>query len=154
MSAMSRVSWIGFSTCLFALIGACKGSDDSGAGLSAIGGTGGGMSSVDLNVGNGGNVSNGDAAGGDAGQVEGPKVSGCDRFEGLDECGVTSVEASFSAANVLLVIDKSSSMDDQPEGFELKKWSALKADRAGRTRLPPRSARVEWSAPKAEIEKP
>jgi hypothetical protein len=85
---------------------------------------------VDLNLGNGGNVSNGDDDGeiaGAAGQVAGPKVSGCDRFAGLDECGVTSVEATFSAANVLLVIDKSSSMADQPEGFELKKWDALKA---------------------------
>ena len=40
---------------------------------------------------------------------------------------MTSVEATFSAANVLLVIDESSRMDDQPEGFELKKWDALKA---------------------------
>ena len=127
MSVMSRVSWIGFSTLLLALTGACKSSDDSSL-VNASGGTGG-LTSVDLNVGNGGNVSNGgsgDAAGA-AGQVEGPKVSGCDRFEGLDDCGVTSVEASFSAANVLLVIDKSSSMDDQPAGFELKKWAALKA---------------------------
>src|SRR6185369_5641193 len=127
MSVMSRVSWIGFSALLLALTGACKSSDDSSL-VNASGGTGG-LASVDLNVGNGGNVSNGgsgDAAGA-AGEMEGPKVSGCDRFEGLDECGVTSVEASFSAANVLLVIDKSSSMDDQPAGFELKKWAALKA---------------------------
>ena len=128
---MRNVSWIGFSALLLALTGACKSSDDGAVGLNAIGGTGG-LTAVDLNVGNGGNGGNsssggsGDAAGA-AGQVEGPKVSGCDRFEGLDECGVTSVEASFSAANVLLVIDKSSSMDDQPAGFELKKWAALKA---------------------------
>ncbi len=56
----------------------------------------------------------------------GPGIDDCKSFEGLDECGVISVEASFSAANVLLVIDKSSSMDDQPTGFELKKWEALK----------------------------
>jgi len=122
---MNRLSWIGFSALVFALIGACKTSDDSNVGLSASGGSGGTAlaTGVDLNVGNGGNA---DVAGA-AGQSEGPKVEGCDRFAGLDECGVTSVEASFSAANVLLVIDKSSSMDDQPDGFELKKWEALKA---------------------------
>jgi hypothetical protein len=64
--------------------------------------------------------------GGADGDPVGPGVEACESFEGLDECGVTSVEASFSGANVLLVIDKSSSMDDQPEGFELKKWEALK----------------------------
>jgi len=126
---MSNVSWIGISACLLALISACKSTDDSNVGLNASGGTGGTGTSVDLDLGNGGNAATagGSELGGAAGQIEGPKVAGCDRFEGLDECGVTSVEASFSAANVLLVIDKSSSMDDQPEGFELKKWAALKA---------------------------
>jgi len=123
---MSRVSWIGISAFLCALTGACKSADDGAVGLSASGGTSGTASGADLNVGNGGNLGKGEVAGA-AGQGEGTKVSGCDRFTGLDECGVTSVEATFSAANVLLVIDKSSSMDDQPEGFELKKWDALKA---------------------------
>ncbi|HET7544163.1 MAG TPA: vWA domain-containing protein [Polyangiaceae bacterium] len=128
MSVMSRVSWLGFSALLLAVVGACKGSDDSLVGLTA-GGTGGMTPGVNLNVGKGGNAGNGgaDEVAGAAGQVEGPQVAGCERFVGLDECGVTSVEASFSAANVLLVIDKSSSMDDQPQGFELKKWAALKA---------------------------
>jgi len=125
MSAMSRVSWFGLLALVFALSGACKSSDDGAVGFNASAGTGGMAlaSGVDLNVGKGGS----DGSAGAAGQSEGPRVAGCERFIGLDECGVTSVEASFSAANVLLVIDKSSSMDDQPEGFELKKWEALKA---------------------------
>lgn len=125
---MSRVSCVWFSVILIGSLGACKGSDDGAAGLNVGAGTGG-KSSVDLNLGNGGNASNGGALdlAGAAGQLEGPQVSGCERFAGLDECGVTSVEATFSAANVLLVIDKSSSMADQPEGFELEKWAALKA---------------------------
>ena len=118
---MRSVSLLGLSTLFFALIG-CKGGDDSAVGVNASG-SGGVAASVDLNVGKGGA---GDLAGA-AGQIEAPQVAGCERFVGLDECGVTSVEASFSAANVLLVIDKSSSMDDQPDGFELKKWEALKA---------------------------
>ena len=123
---MNLVSWIGFSALSFALIGACTSRDDATVGSSTSAGTGG--MAPNLNVGNGGNAGHGtgDAAGA-AGQESGPKVEGCDRFVGLDECGVTSVEATFSAANVLLVIDKSSSMDDQPGGFELKKWDALKA---------------------------
>jgi len=126
---MSRVSWIWFSASLLALIGACQGNEAPSVGLNPSGGTGGMGTVVHLNVGSGGNRSNGDSdpVAGAAGQIEGPKVEGCQRFSGLDECGVTSVEASFSSANVLLVIDKSSSMDDQPAGFELKKWDALKA---------------------------
>jgi len=131
MNAMSRVPRFGLSALLFALIGACKTSDESTEGLNASGGTAGAAfaTGVSLDVGNGGNGRSsvtGDVAGA-AGQSEGPRVEGCEGFAGLDECGVTSVEASFSAANVLLVIDKSSSMDDQPQGFELKKWDALKA---------------------------
>jgi hypothetical protein len=129
MSAISRVSWIGVSAFLLALVGACKGGADSGAELSANGGASGRGTGVDLNLGNGGKGGNdgGTDVAGAAGQTEGPQVAGCKSFAGLDQCGVTSVEASFSAANVLLVIDKSSSMDDQPQGFELKKWAALKA---------------------------
>ena len=122
MSAMRSVSSVRLSVLLFALIGACKGTDST-VEPSASGGSSGLASSVDLNVGKGGA---GDMAGA-AGEIEAPKVAGCERFVGLDECGATSVEATFSAANVLLVIDKSSSMDDQPNGFELEKWAALKA---------------------------
>jgi len=124
MNAMRPVCWFGLSALSFALLGACKGGEDSTVGLTASGGMGGLASGVDLDVGKGGAAAE---AAGAAGEVDGPRVAGCERFVGLDECGVTSVEASFSAANVLLVIDKSSSMDDQPEGFELKKWDALKA---------------------------
>ncbi len=122
MSPMRSASLLGLSGLLCALLGACKGTD-SIVEPGVSGGSSGVASSVDLNVGKGGA---GDMAGA-AGQSDAPKVAGCERFTGLDDCGVTSVEASFSAANVLLVIDKSSSMDDQPDGFELKKWAALKA---------------------------
>lgn len=122
MSTMRSLSWLGFSALLCGLLGACKGAgstvDTDTGGKGGTGGTG-----IDLNLGAGGMG----AAPGAAGQPEGPSASACGSFEGLDECGVTSVEASFSSANVLLVIDKSSSMDDQPSGFELKKWDALKA---------------------------
>src|SRR6187551_803764 len=124
MTARSRASFCVLSALLLGLISACKG-DGSTVGPGAGSSTGGtaGTTGTDLNLGEG---SPRDVAGA-AGQAQGPSVSDCEHFAGLDDCGVTSVEATFSAANVLLVIDKSSSMDDQPEGFELKKWDALKA---------------------------
>lgn len=123
MKLTQRACLLGISALLCGLSGACKGAgsaiDPSASGTAGTGGTTG----IDLNLGAGGK---GDVAGA-AGQAEEPGVADCESFAGLDQCGVTSVEATFSAANVLLVIDKSSSMDDQPAGFELKKWEALKA---------------------------
>jgi len=126
MNAMSRASWLGLPALLLGLFGGCK---DHGSSVDpAVGSGTGGITGTDLNLGDGGPPGEGprDLAGA-AGQAGGLGVSDCARFTGLDECGVTSVEATYSAANVLLVIDKSSSMDDQPGGFELKKWDALKA---------------------------
>ncbi len=50
----------------------------------------------------------------------------CSTLAGLDECGGTRLEATLSPVNVLLVVDKSGSMTDQPQGFSLDKWSAMK----------------------------
>jgi hypothetical protein len=122
MSALRSASLLGISLML-GLSGACRGEgstvDDEARGGSA--GTAG--SGIALNLGGDG----ASEAAGAAGGAQGPGIDECESFASLDECGLTSVEATFSAANVLLVIDKSSSMDDQPEGFELKKWDALKA---------------------------
>lgn len=108
---------------LLGLLCACKGAgstvDSNEVGSVVPGGT----TSIDLDLGVGG----GSGAGGRGGRTEAPTASDCESFAELDQCGVTSVEATFSASNVLLVIDKSSSMDDQPSGFEVKKWEALKA---------------------------
>lgn len=120
---MQRVSLLGLSALLCGLVGACKSAESSVVSVAASGT--GGAQGLDLRIGEGG-VGMADAMGG-ASPADVPSVPGCESFNGLDRCGVTSVEATFSAANVLLVIDKSSSMDDQPQGFELKKWDALKA---------------------------
>jgi hypothetical protein len=124
MKTVRSAAWLGRSALALGLLGACQGEGsriDSGSipGTSGSGGTTGG---IDLDV---GEATDDDA--GAAGQPAGPSVAACEGFDGLDQCGVTSVAATFSAANVLLVIDKSSSMDDQPAGFELKKWQALTA---------------------------
>ncbi len=63
-------------------------------------------------------------AGGGDGTMAPP---GCTELVGLGDCGVTSMEAEYRVANIMLVIDKSKSMVDQPTGFDLDKWEALKA---------------------------
>jgi hypothetical protein len=122
---MRPISFLGVVVALSLPFGACSNSssstvDDAKAGSAGSGGTG-----PDLGPLEGGASPGGDMSGG--APPVGPDIDDCETFDGLDECGVTSVEASFSAANVLLVIDKSGSMADQPAGFELKKWDAIKA---------------------------
>lgn len=98
---------------------ACRGAEPSTVAPASTGGASG-TAGLDLSWGEGG-------VAGAGGGADAASVADCESLAGLDQCGLTSVEATFSAANVLLVIDKSSSMDDQPEGFELNKWEALKA---------------------------
>jgi hypothetical protein len=118
---MMKIHWLGLAILACLPFAGCQGSDGSTV---ASGGSSGSSGGLELDL---PGKAGGSSEGGAGGVPFGPGVEPCDSFDGLDECGVTSVEASFSAANVLLVIDKSSSMDDQPEGFELKKWDALKA---------------------------
>jgi hypothetical protein len=123
MSATSSACWLGLSVLGLGLFGGCRGDGSAiDAGGGGKGGTAG-TTGIDLNLGDAG----ASHAAGAASLDPEPGSSDCESFAGLEQCGVTSVEATFSAANVLLVIDKSSSMDDQPQGFELKKWDALKA---------------------------
>ena len=97
-------------------------STDSGSGVGSTGGAGGGTDAgTMLNVGD----PDAAAAGGDDGGVStGP--GGCTELAGLGKCGTTTVQAQYDTANILLVIDKSGSMTDQPTGFSVDKWDALK----------------------------
>jgi hypothetical protein len=122
---MRTISSFGVLAALALPFGACSNSSPSTVDAAKAGSAGNGGSGPELGPLQGGADPGNDTSGG--APPLGPGIEDCETFDGLDECGVTSVEASFSAANVLLVIDKSSSMDDQPTGFELKKWEALKA---------------------------
>lgn len=122
MTVSCSARWFGLAALVSGLVGGCEG-DGSTVGRQVTAGGAGSGTGVDLVLGAG---TTGDATGA-GGQAEVPSLAGCDSFAELPQCAVTSVEATRSAANVLLVIDKSSSMDDQPPGFELKKWDALKA---------------------------
>lgn len=123
---MSRASLLRISAFLLGMFAACKGTGPgSGVDDATSGGSGGAQPTLgtDLNLG----ARQATGVAGEAGQASEPNGSDCESFAGLEQCGVTSVEATVTRANVLLVIDKSSSMADQPQGFELKKWDALRA---------------------------
>jgi hypothetical protein len=119
MTGKPRSSLLGLATVLAALYG--SGCEDEGSkvteGTSGSAGSGGSLALGPMGEGGKADTSAG-----------GSEPHPCEEeFEDLAECGITSVEASYSAANVLLVIDKSGSMVDQPAGFDLNKWDALKA---------------------------
>ena len=104
--------------------------DKKGLDRAASGGMGatGGSTMVTLtggSSGSGGSSSGGmdsgtAAAAGDNGVAE------CVELAGLGKCGGTNLKAEFRTVNMLIVLDKSGSMDDQPDGFDQKKWAAMK----------------------------
>jgi hypothetical protein len=93
----------------------CK-SEEDGAGNE--GGAGGTTGVIDVG---------GAGSGGEGGETDGMTLPPCETLIGLDEdCGSTTAAAKVLAPNILIVIDKSGSMVDQPEGFATDKWQALK----------------------------
>jgi hypothetical protein len=66
-------------------------------------------------------------AGSDPDPTPGPDPLECPSIMELGDCGTTSVQAELQPVNVLLVIDKSGSMEDTPPGFDVSKWEALEA---------------------------
>lgn len=116
--------------------GGCEKADDS-SGLSAsgsnasggtrgavitLGGSSGSASGSPSRGGTGGTSAEPGSEAGEAGQP----AWACETLAGLDQCGGMRVEAMPVPVNVLLVIDKSGSMTDRPEGFALDKWTAMK----------------------------
>jgi hypothetical protein len=96
---------------------ACGGSKD-GSLLDMNGGGGSAAASANGNAGVGAGIKldvGGDGSGGD----------GTGMGEG-GGCGSTRFEANPPVINVLLVVDKSLSMDDKPGGFADSKWTALR----------------------------
>lgn len=73
----------------------------------------------------GGRTAGGGEAGAD-GQNSGGSAE-CSEFAGLSDCGAMTLGAELKTVNVLLVIDKSGSMTDTPEGFDENKWDSLVA---------------------------
>jgi hypothetical protein len=85
-----------------------------------------------------GGLANGDAGSGSGFQLElggdsdgSLAGNGSGNGSGLGDggagCGFTRIVANPPVINVLLVVDKSASMDDEPSGFADSKWTALRS---------------------------
>jgi len=102
-------------------------------GTGATAGSGGGSSGA--TAGDGGPVSGGTGAvhgGGSSGKGPGGPldsgVPGCGQsIDGLGSCGQQSVAAQIRHPHMLIVMDKSGSMTDQPKGFDVDIWDGVKA---------------------------
>jgi hypothetical protein len=101
-----------------------KGSEvtPSGGAAGASGAAGAGAIGVDSG---GGSAGASGAGGGDA-QAD-TALPRCPSLEQLSRCGTQGAQAQIKIANILLVIDKSGSMNDTPTGFPSSKWLALKS---------------------------
>jgi hypothetical protein len=118
-----------------ALVVSCSLSDDddgdsdgdgNGDNPAATAGTAGSGISLGGRDGGGGSTGQSGQGSGAAGSSSnGPPA--CENIAAeTNKCGGSSVNANFKTVNILLVIDKSGSMDDRPTGFDNNKWVSLK----------------------------
>jgi len=103
--------------------GGNSGSEQSG-GNSGFEETGGSSGSEETG-GNSGSSGTSGAAGDSGGGTGGGSLDSCDTFVGFEDCGSESREAQHQDVNVLLVMDKSGSMAQTPDGYDTDKWSAM-----------------------------
>lgn len=104
---------------------ACDSGSDGGSELPETTGTGGASSVVTAN--NAANSSNTNTTGiftNGSGGESSTTTSG-EGGAGAGECGGQLVDAEPVQVNLLLVIDRSGSMNDTPDGFEDDKWTAM-----------------------------
>lgn len=116
----SACRFMGASAAILAFSCTLLDSDDDDSSGSAAGAAGQGMVSLGGAPGAGASGTAGDTSVAGNGQ----EPDGCMLETSM--CGGSSVAANFKTVNILLVIDKSGSMDDTPDGFEQNKWDALK----------------------------
>ncbi len=137
MTRIFRASLAGTVAALWFFAG-CSGDEKSGGLEIAPQGSAGSAGKMGSNVGvdasspdyvpgpSGGSTGTGGGSTGTGGSTPTYGASDCSALENLQDCGTTTVEAQTEPASVLLVIDKSGSMADQPTGFDSNKWDALK----------------------------
>jgi hypothetical protein len=135
--SLSRVSVLVLLAPALGAFAACRSSpEDDGLGQAGRPNTAGGGGILIGQAGKGG-ASSGGAGGSGAGGSGGSGPVGnageggdsggsCETLVGLDNCGGTRVEAMRVPVSLLLVIDKSGSMTDEPTGFGTSKWEAMK----------------------------
>jgi len=111
--------WLMGSLCLSGVLASCtvfQGGDDDDEGTPSAGSGGVGGGSILPRGGNGG-VGGANASGGAVASMCGDKLD--------QSCGYSAVRADVRVVNMMLVVDKSKSMDQTPDGFEVNKWEAL-----------------------------
>ena len=97
-----------------------------GAGGSAAGGAiGSGGGPTGGAPGAGGSESGGAPGSGGTTTGTGGAEGTCAQIGGLEDCAFETDQAETSQVNVLLVMDKSASMDETPAGYTTTKWAAL-----------------------------
>lgn len=75
--------------------------------------------------GTGGGISVDGSSGGQGGEGSDPKA--CKQFQGLEQCGLDQLSAETTPVNMLLVLDKSGSMDSKPDGASSTTlWQAVR----------------------------
>lgn len=107
---------------LACIAGCSLADDDDDDGPANAGGAGNGAGGMMVTLPGGG--TSGD--GGTSGEPEPEPTPMCETLQGLGQCGTMTVEATFKTVNMLLVIDKSGSMEDVPDGFDDDKWTSMK----------------------------
>jgi len=95
----------------------------SGGGGLTGGAAGAAGSAASSGISGGGGVAGNAGVGGAAGTAGGTTYI---LDAGEDACGATRAGAEAKQVNILLVIDKSGSMQDTPTGFATDKWTAMK----------------------------
>ena len=116
------VALLALMTSASLLAAACGGGDEGddhnslepGAGAASSTGAGGAPGGIQLDLG-------GDQGLGTGGDGRGTQA------EGGADCGATRFDANPTLVNVLIVVDRSHSMVDQPSGFSVTKWEALRS---------------------------
>jgi len=128
---------------LGAIVGCSSGDDDDDGGneITPGSGSGGGSAPTGGSAASGGSAatggggtgaggtgaSSGASGGGTGGGFGGGSMLECSSsYEGLDECGSSAEMAEVEPVEILLIVDKSGSMQFQPVGYEDYKWPSLR----------------------------
>ncbi len=100
-------------------------SDDDGNEVEEHEATGGTSSSGGAEGVGGDTAMGGQGTGGETVEGTGGAYVPCPTLSGIEDCGFESNQAETLEVNVLLVMDKSGSMNDTPDGYTQTKWDAL-----------------------------
>ncbi len=118
-------TWMTCGLCLGLGLASCtvfQNDDDDDDGGTPVQGSGGGLS---FNGGATGAGGNNNGTSGAASSSGGSQALMCEAGQLDVNCGFNKIEADVRIVNMMLVVDKSKSMEKIPTGFTVNKWKAL-----------------------------